>query len=208
MSFYLNENNTHKPCRFRTNNNGFCEKVLIEVNRVFDACIFRDENVSYTVNLDDFTPSNPKYPLKFVSAVNDGNVVITSTTIDRTDCRGNFAKVTVTLEIPLIITYTDDDGVTGTAKGTVSVTKCAILAVPQNGLTPTDISVMVNFVSYIGTFISNTAVTITACLQIIIKVVGLVDILVPSYGYPCIPICNDCGTTSCDELFREPIYPT
>lgn len=208
MSFYLNNNNPRRPSTLGGGCNGPCEKILIEAVRVFDACLLRDENVNYVLTLEDFTPADPTTPLTFVSATNNGEVTVNSSTIDSTDCRGNFARVTVSLSIPVTVTYTDAAGVTGTATGTVSVTKCAILNVPQGGLNPVEIRANANFLSAIGSFTGDTTVSLTACLQTVIKVVGEVDILLPSYGYPNIPCCNECSPTSCNALFRESIYPT
>lgn len=208
MSFYLNDCNTKKPMCLRGNSSGPCEKILIEVPRVFDACLLRDENINYVLNLTNFTPANPTYPLTFVSATNNGASTITSTTYDNTDCRGNFSRVTVGITVPVTVSYTDSAGVSGTATGTINITKCAILVVPQDGLVGVSTSVQVNFFSSIGSFTGETTVSITGCMQVIIKIVATVDVLVPSYGYPCIPMCNECSPSSCNVIFNEPIYPT
>lgn len=207
MSFYSNNCNTKRPQNLRKNGCGPCEKILIEVRKVFDACISRDENINYVLTLTDFTPADPVQPLTFRSATNNGNVTVTSTTVDSTDCRGNFGRVNVAFTLPITVSYVDADGTEGTATGTVSVTKCAVLQIPQSGATTIEYDVQATFLSSIGSFTDATTVSLTACIQTIIKVVADVDVLVPSYGYPCIPPCNDCGPASCSQLFRDPIYP-
>ena len=210
MSFYINNCNQQRPSCINPNNlNNICEKVLIEVTRVFDACVSRVDGDIIPLTLTNFTPPGPVYPLTYVSATSipTNPAVITATNIDRTDCRGNFANVTLTIDIPLQVTYTDANGASGTADSSVTVTRTVTLCVPQDSLTPIQITAIANASSTIGTFTSDTIVNSTMCIQIIIKVVALVDLLVPTFGYPCLPICQPMDNNVCAALFNQPIYP-
>lgn len=211
MSFYINNRNNQKPnCINSGQLKNINEKVLIQVNRVFDACVHRIDSEIFSLNLTNFTPANPTLPLTYVSTVSDPNnpATITSQTIDRTDPNSNFATVTLTMNIPLLVNYTDANGVAGVANSSITITRSANLCVPQNSLTPIDITASANFQSIIGSFPTDTTASVTGCIQIIIRVIGLVDLLIPSFGYPCLPLCQPQGDQSCNAVFNTPIYPT
>lgn len=213
MSFYINNTNPNRPSAINASAlNGICEKVLIEVNKVFDACLYREDNESYTLNLSNFVPANPIYPLTFVTAdsIPGQPATLTSASIERLDSRPNFANVTVMLSIPIQVNYTDANGVSGTASATLTTSRTVVLFVPPDSLSPVHVSASAFFSSQLGTFTDNTTITGTGCLQIIIKIVALVDLLVPSFGYPCLPACQmvDNNANVCANFFSQPIYPT
>lgn len=210
MSFFVNNNCPRRPaCINSSQLNNICEKVLIETTRVFDACLNRVDSEQFLITLTDFSPANPDLPLTYISAVNDPNlpVEISSTRIDRSDIRQNFANVSATFTIPLIVNYVDANGTPGLARSSVTVTRSAILCVPQDSLTPITVKVQAFFSSTIGSFTGNATASITACLQIILKVVGIVDMLMPTFGYPTLPVCQGGIDADCNALFNEPIYP-
>jgi hypothetical protein len=214
MSFYINNTNPNRPSSINASAlNGICEKILIEVNRVFDACLFREDNEPYTLNLSNFVPANPTYPLTFVTADNIPGqpATITSASIERIESKPNFANVTVTLSIPVQVNFTDANGTPGTATSNLVVTRTVVLFVPQDSLSPVQVSAVAFFSSQIGSFTDNTTVSGTGCLQVITKIVALVDVLVPTFGYPCLPPChtieNNNASTVCPGFFNQPIYP-
>jgi len=212
MSFYINNANPNRPCAINASAlNCICEKVLIEVNKVFDACLIREENEPYTLTLSNFVPANPTLPLTFITAdsIPSEPAIVTSANIERLDCRPNFANVTVTLSIPIQVNYQDANGVAGTASATLVVTRTVVLFVPPESLSPVQVSSFAYFSSQVGT-ITDSTVTGSGCLQIIIKIVSLVDLLVPTFGYPCLPICQmvDSNANACPNLLCQPIYPT
>ncbi|MDD4816203.1 MAG: hypothetical protein PHQ62_03610 [Clostridia bacterium] len=210
MSFYINNCNQQRPsCINPSSLNNICEKVLIEVQRVFDACVSRIDGDIFALVLTNFTPPATVFPLTYISATTIPNnpATVTAINVDRTDCRGNFANVTLTIEIPLQVSYTDANGVSGTAESSITITRTATLCVPQDSLTPIEVIAVVNASSTIGTFTNENTVNATMCIQIIIKVVGLVDLLVPTFGYPCLPICQPADNNVCVAFFNQPIYP-
>lgn len=211
MSFFINNNNPNRPGPIVGNPvNGICEKALIEVTKVFDACVSITHESGVVLTATDFNPPAPTLPLTFISAETNLALptTITDITIDRLETRPNFANVTATVTIPIIISYRDAGGVLGTALSSLTVTKTTILYVPQPSLTPVNIIAVGMFSSVIGTFTAPATFTVTCCYQIIFKVVAVVDILVPSYGYPLIPECQSEPENPCPGLTDMPLYPT
>ena len=191
--------------------NGICEKVLIETTKVFDACVTQTTETGVILPLSGFNPANPALPLTYISAVNQlgSEPTVTDLVIDRIDNSPNYANVSMTITVPITVTYRDANGVIGTATSSITVQKCSMLFVPQPSLSPVDIKVNAVFSSQIGTFTGDNTFTVTGCLQIVVKVTAVVDILVPSYGYPVLPPCQSCQTGSvCPALDNLPLYPT
>lgn len=212
MSFYINNNNNCRPGGLCGNpTNGLCEKALIEVTKVFDACRQQIVESGLALTLSDFNPANPTLPLTFISATTSltDPATISDVVVDRIEQRPNFANVSGTVTIPIIVQYRDANGVLGTAKSTITVPENVILFVPQPSVTPLDISVFATFTSTIGSINEEgTVATVTGCLNIIIKVTAQVDILVPSYGYPVIPPCQQAETQVCPGPGELPLFPT
>lgn len=211
MSFFINNNNPNRPGQIVGNPmTGICEKALIEVTKVFDACVSITHESGIILTATDFNPQNPTLPLTFISAETDlsRTTTISNVVIDRLETRPNFANVTATITIPIIITYRDANGVLGTALSSFTVSKTCILYVPQPSLSPVNITAVGMFSSVIGTFTAPDTFTVTGCYQVILKVVAVVDILVPSYGYPLIPECQCGQENECPGLTDLPLYPT
>ncbi len=208
MSFYLNNTSNCKPCPLKNSGVGsICEKVLIETTKVFDECLSQVQETGLSLAVTSFTPADPVQPLTFISAQATGTgVVVSDIVIDRLAERPNFANVTATLTIPLTVTYRDANGVVGTGTSSITVTRSAILFVPQPSITPIEITAMAALVSTSGTYTADGVFTINACLYVVLKVVGVVDILVPSYGYPQIPECQEI-TTPCPGLNNISFFP-
>ncbi|MDD2445703.1 MAG: hypothetical protein PHX09_02715 [Clostridia bacterium] len=213
MSFYINNTNPNRPSSINASAlNGICEKILVEVNKVFDACLFREDNESYTLNLSNFVPENPTYPLTFITAdsIPGQPAIITSANIERIDSKPNFSNVTVSLSIPVQVNFKDANDVNGTATSNLVITRTVVLFVPQDSLSSVQVSAVAFFSSQIGSFTDTTTVSGTGCLQIITKIIALVDVLVPTFGYPCLPPCQTIENESnvaCPGFFNQPIYP-
>ena len=212
MSFYINNTNPSRPGPIVGNPlNGICEKILIETTKVFDACVSQSTETGIVLPVTDLTPAGPATPLTFVSAANAPNepVVISDLVVDRLESCPNYANVSATVTIPVVVTYRDNNGVLGSGRSTITVSKNVVLFVPQPSVTPVNISASAVFSSDIGTSTGESTFTVTGCLQVIIRVTAVVDVLVPSYGYPVIPPCHSAPATSaCPGLFEMPLYPT
>lgn len=213
MSFYINNTNPFRPGPLVGNPmNGICEKTLIETTKVFDACVSQSTETGIVLPLTDFNPENPAQPLTFISAENQiGNPATASNiVIERIDQSPNYANVSLTVTIPVTVTYRDANGVVGTATSSITIQKCAILFVPQPSQTPIEVIAQGFFSSRIGTLTDETTFTVTGCIRIVLKVVAEVDLLIPSYGYPVIPPCQACQENNnvCPAFQDLPLYPT
>ncbi len=211
MSFYTDS----RPGLFpgQTNNimNGLCERICIQTTKVFDACMNQSSLENYSLTLTGFNPANPATPLNFVSGSSAGaTATVSNLVITRFDDRPNFARVQATVNIPVTVTYTDANNVPGTATGTVTVPQDVILYVPQPSLTPIDVIAFGSAVIASGVYNATTGgFTVNMCVTTILKVVAIVDVLVPSYGYCPIPPCTPfTGDDVCPGVFDLPLYPT
>lgn len=210
MSFYSGNRNT--PCCPGpiTGNplNGLCERVCIQTTKVFDSCLKRLslQNVAQTAIFT--TP--PTEPITYVSASSNPNnpATLTNLLVERLIDRPNYARISGIVNIPIEITYTDANNVTGVATSTTSVPFDVILFVPQPALIPYSIQAFGSMISTIGTYSGNNIFTIEECITVIIRVVVEAELCVPSYGYCQIPPCTDYTQNQCDNLFDLPLFPT
>ena len=210
MSFFSNFNSDRCPCQITGNPlNGLCEKVCIEVNKVFDSCIKQSQEEGVTLTLTDNVPANPTYPLTFVSARSTTTTgTLQSLQIDRLADRPNFARVQATVCIPVEVLYVDANGVEGKANSTACFTQDVILFVPEPSVIPYTVQAVVSLVSTIGTYVPENTFLIDCCITIILKVVMPVELLVPSYGYCTIPPCQEYSHEVCAGFFELPLFPS
>ena len=211
MSFYTDARPGIFPGQTNNASNGLCERICIQATKVFDACMSQNQIENYSLTLTDFNPANPATPLTFISGSSvAGTSTVTNLVITRFEDRPNFARVQANINIPVVVTYTDANGVPGTANGVITVAQDVILYVPQPSLTPIDVVAFGSAVIASGTFNPETGgFTISACVTTILKVVAVVDVLVPSYGYCPIPPCTPfTGDEICPGVFDLPLYPT
>lgn len=212
MSFYINNTNPNRPGTLSGNPlNGICEKVLIETTKVFDACVSQTTETGIILPVTSFNPANPVQPLTYISAQNQigSPVTVTDVVVDRLSDSPNYANVTLTITVPLTVTYRDANGVIGTGTSSITIQKSTVLFVPQPSMAPVDITATAAFSSTIGSYTAENTFTVTGCLQIVIKVTAVVDLLIPSYGYPVIPPCQACQNCNvCPGVGDLPLYPT
>lgn len=209
MSFFSNFNSDRCPCQITGNPlNGLCEKVCVEVNKVFDACIKQTQEEGVTLTLTNLTPANPVYPLTFISARSIGTTgTITATQIDRLQDRPNFARVQATISIPVEVLFLDANNIEGKATSTVTMTQDVIMFVPEPSVIPYTLNSVVSLVSTQGAYSAENVFTVSACVTLILKIVMTVDLLIPSYGYCNIPPCQDYSQEVCAGFFELPLFP-
>ena len=181
------------------------DSVLIETTKVFDACVSQSTETGIVLPVTDLTPASPATPLTFISAANAPNepVVISDLVVDRIESCPNYANVSATVTIPVVVNYRDNNGVLGSGRSTITVNKNVVLFVPQPSVTPVNISATAMFSSDIGSATGESTFTVTGCLQVIIRVTAVVDVLVPSYGYPVIPPCHAAPAASACPPYRS-----
>lgn len=210
MSFFSNYQSDRCPCQLTGNPlNGLCEKVCIQTKKVFDACIKQTQEDGIVLNLTDFNPSNPTYPLTFLSAKSTTTkATVTNVQIDRLTDRPNFARVQVTLSVPMEVIYTDANGVEGRALSNTTLTGDVILFVPEPSIIPYYVESVVSIVAPEGVFnITDATFTVSCCVTVILKMVMDVELLVPSYGYATIPPCQEYSNEVCSGFFELPLFP-
>ncbi len=192
--------------------NGLCERICIQTQKVFDACLQQTQIEGQEIVLTDFRPASPTYPLTFVSGQNDTTqpFTVSNLTIERLDDRPNFARVRATINIPVEVVYTDANNVAGTAKGSFTVDQDVVLYVPQPSIMPYSVQATGGVILTEGTFPADAGspLTVKCCLALILKVVADAEILVPSYGYCLIPPCQSFTEDVCSGYFDLPLFPT
>ena len=210
MSFYSNFQTDKCPGPISGNPvSGLCEKVCLQAQRVFDACIRQGQRDGVVLTISDPVPANPTYPLTFVSAKSassKGNVAAFQ--VDRLPDRANCARDQATVAIPIEVLYTDANGVEGKASASVTVQQDVILFVPQPSIMPYEVQCVVSAVSPEGSFnAQNNTFVVDLCITVILKIVINVDLLVPSYGYCVIPPAQEYTQEVCAGFFELPLYP-
>lgn len=188
--------------------NGICEKACIQVDKVLDAAMRQIQQNNVQVALTNQNPANPALPLTFVGAVTGGDAQVSDLTIDRLTEKPNFARVSFNATIPLIVTYTDANGVTGTGETSITIPNDIILFIPQPSIVPYRIEVFGATSSPIGTYVSDNIFSLTLCITLITRVLTKVEILVPSYGYCSPPAAQEFTNDVCNGIFELPIFPT
>ena len=209
MSFYSNFQSDKCPCAITGNPlNGLTEKVCIQAEKIFDACIRQTQVENYTLTLTDLTPENPTYPLTFVSARStNSTATVTNLNIERQADR-QCARVQATVSVPVEVLYTDANGVEGTATATVSINQDVLLYVPAPSIIPFSVSGVMSAVVPDATFHADTQTfTASVCVTVILKISMPVELLVPSYGYCVIPPTQDYSQEVCSGFFELPLYP-
>ena len=209
MSFYSGSRNSFCPGPIQGNPlNGLCEKGCIHTKKVFDACIRQMQETDVQLTVTDFTPANPVQPLTFVNVRCVGtDVTISDLVVDRFDDKPCFARVSGTVNVPVVVTYTDANGVVGTGNSVISVNTDVVLYVPQPSIVPFTIEAFASCLSPDGEYVGDNVFSIDTCLSIILRVVVEAELLVPTYGYCPIPPCQEFTQDACSGFFDLPLYP-
>lgn len=209
MSFYSNFQSDKCPCAITGNPiNGLTEKVCIQAEKIFDACIKQTQLDGYTLTLTDLSPESPTYPLTFVSARSTASeATVTNLNIER-QADKRCARVQATVSVPVEVLYTDASGVDGSATATVSIPVDVLLSVPAPSIMPFTVKAVVSAVAPEGVYDPNTqGFTVSICATVIIKIAMLVELLVPTYGYCVIPPAQEYSQEICAGFFELPLYP-
>ena len=209
MSFFSNFSSDHCPGPITGNPlNGLCEKVCIQVEKIFDAGIIQTRLENYTLTLTDPTPADPTYPLTFVSARSlTGVGIVSDLSVERQPDSG-CARVQATITIPVEVVYTDATGAEGKATASVTLNEDVLMYVPSASVMPFTVTAVASCVVPEGTFNStNNTFTVSACVTCILKVAMQVELLVPAYGYCAIPPAQEYSQEVCSGFFELPLYP-
>ena len=209
MSFFSNFQSDKCPGAISGNPlNGLCEKVCIQAQKIFDACIKQIQLENYTLTLTEL-PSDVTYPLTFISAKSVTSAgTISALTVERLADKPGCARVQATVSIPVEVLFTDANGTDGTAQSVITVKQDVLLFVPAPSIMPYKVTAEVSAVCAEGTFNEGeNTFTVNACITIILKIAIDVEILLPSYGYCAIPPALDYSQEVCAGFFELPLYP-
>ena len=209
MSFYSNFQSDKCPGTMAGNPlNGLTEKVCIQAEKIFDACIKQSQTDNYTLVLTDLSPANPTYPLTFVSARSTtAEATISNLNIERQVDR-QCARVQATVTIPLEVLYTDANGVDGSATALVSLVQDVLLHVPAPSIIPFTVRAVVSAVAPDGTYDpTSQGFIVSICSTVILKISMPVELLIPTYGYCAIPPAQEYSQEICAGFFELPLYP-
>lgn len=211
MSFSNNCKSDKIPGPIRGNGalNGICERVCIQCDKVLDMCMRQETLTDISVTLTDIEPSTGlTAPYTFVSASAVSSQAAISdlvvTPIKDDNCA---SRVQCTITVPVQVNFVDANGTRAVGSTTISVTRDVVLHTSAPSVMPYSIVASASLYSAKGEFVSETSLTITACLTTILKVIIQVHLLVPSYGYCYIPPCQDFNEQVCDGFFDLPLYP-
>ena len=209
MSFYTCSRTGNIPGIITGNPlNGICEKACIQTNKVLDACMKQLQETNLQLALTDQTPANPTLPLTFVSATTATGTTITNLVVDRLLDRPNFGRVSGNVNIPLVVTYTDANGVAGEGNTTITVPFDVVMFIPQPSVVPYTVEAFGAASVPSGVYVNNNIFSISACITIILRVIVRAELLVPSYGYCSAPACQEFTQEVCSGILELPIYPT
>ncbi len=197
--------NTIKAGRITGNPvNGLCERVVIEVPRVFDGCISRYPSLSFQLVLRDITPGLI-YPYTFISVVSQGESLFANQVI--TPLEGRRARIVGDIIIPVVVTFSDSTGRIGTGRSEITLHRDLILNVPGRSLVPYTVSTTASVAGEMGTFVSETVVNVLCCVVAITKIIVMTDIVIPSYGFSVYPDCTEGAEDLCAALLNLPLFP-
>ncbi len=209
MSFFCNCSPEARPGTINGNPmNGLCEKVCVQVKKVFDACMRQTAEENLLLTVTGYTPENPTFPLTFISARSTTSQgVISNLMVDPLLDRPGCSRVRADVSVPVEVLYTDANGVEGKGTATVVITQDVILHIPEPSIIPYQIEAVCSIVSPEGVLAADGGFLVTACVTLILKVVIEVELMIPSYGYAQIPPCQEFNQEVCTGFFELPLFP-
>lgn len=211
MSFYSYKNNGNDRSPGLIDSqalNCITERVCIQTNKVYDACLQQQSFPDTVVTLPTLSGTAPYTFISLRNSTTQGS--INNLIVTRLSDRPNFARVQGDVLIPLQINYSDSTGTEYITTGSVSVHKDIILYTPDDSIIPYRIDAVVGAISVIGSITcTGEACTLTAdiCISVITKVIATVELLIPSFGFCEFPPCEEYAAEACDDFFSLPLFP-
>ncbi len=208
MSFCKNQKPEQTPGAICGNPlTGLKDKVCIQVNKVFDACLKQISQENTSITLENFAPANPIQPLTFVSATTNSASELSGVTVTPITDGSGCSRVQGTITINLDVNLLDANKVPVVAKSTLTYPIDIVLFIPKGAVIDTSLSATISSIVASGKVTGENTAQITACITAIIKVIAPVDLLIPTYGYCFIPSCQEYAADVCNGVFDLPLYP-
>lgn len=191
--------------------NGLTDRVSIQVQKVFDACMKQETLVDFNISVTDFSQRECQCPLQLVSAKSTGEAFIRDLNIMDIPDSQCCSRVTANIEIPLTVVMLDAHGTQVIGRSLVVIPKDITMCLTSGAVTPSRIVAEAHIMIPNGKLVScneeRAVFSVTACTTTIMKVVMDVQLLVPTYGYTFIPPCQEFSQDVCDGIFDLPLYP-
>jgi len=169
---------------------GLCERVVVEVPRVFDGCVYRSPSESFVVRLDAM-PGGLTPPFVFLELISDGAAVLSDVRIHNTD--GPKSRVTCTVTIPVKCRFRDASGREATGYGAVTERREVLLFVPEENWRERGacrITAKAALCGMRGSFIGESTVAVSCRIEEEFEVVCPSRLLIPVYGEFDFPECE------------------
>lgn len=183
-----------------------CEKVCIEVNRVFDANVQRNSLEDVVLDVT-FPPNTPTTGLTVQSISNSGQGVVSDLVITPL-APSRRSRVSYTLTIPIVIVAADSVGTTYTGTASLVLTRDIIMNLPASGaIMSIDIEVAANLTG-IPVSLSAGVLVANLCVILVTKAVAPVILVVPTYGYPVLPAAQPFVADVCSGILAQPLFPS
>ncbi len=170
-----------------------CNRIAARINRIYDGAKL-EEHIDRTLILSDFMPSAVVQPLTYVNSSYGGNATITSQAI--TQLSDGRYRVALTYDFPVIVNYTNANGVRGTARSAIANGADILLRLPNASYF---FEVETQFLSRIGE-ITEAAAEVRGCLLTIIKVIMPTDVVLQACDVM-YPNANETDSLVCRALF-------
>jgi hypothetical protein len=121
-----------------------CEKVCVQVKKVFDACRKELSLVNQEIVVTNVNPDNPVTPLTYVGSKSSQTKATINNLVVTPLNNGNCARYSGNITIPLTVSYTDDNDKTGNGSASLTVPFDIILSLPPNSIMPYSVEAIVS----------------------------------------------------------------
>lgn len=166
------------------------ESVCVIVEKVFASCQQRECFPTFTIPL----PVGAVPPFTFVSMTFSNGVIVGTPVITPIPSRPNFARVQFTISIPYTLVVRDSTGATFTITGSLpDIDKDIVLFFPPTR-SEFDLNLRVETRTELlaSPIFTTTSIEVAIGSFVVTKVTGLVQLLVPAFGYcPEPPVCEE-----------------
>jgi len=159
-----------------------CERVVIEVPRIFDGCIRRVDSENFVVRLD-VIPEGVEPPFIFLELVSEGEAVLSDITATRIGAK---SRICCTVSVPVRCRFRDSTGREALGYGTLVQRAEVLLCMPP--LSCLRVRAGINSIN--GAFISDNTVSVNCCYEEEFTTVGTARLMVPVYDGLHIPECR------------------
>ncbi len=208
MSFCKNQKPEQTPGPICGNPiNNLKDKICIEVNKVFDACLKQVPIEDKVLELINIEPCTAPKPYTFVSASSNNNSKLRNIQVIPINDGCGCSRVKGNIIICFDVEMKDKCGNKVTAIAKLNIPIDIVMFIPKGAVIDTSICATISSIVTSGEIINDEKIKLSACITIIIKVIAPVDILIPTYGYCYIPPCQEYQEDICSGVFDMPLFP-